>query len=551
MLRELSPGRRGLMAVAALAAASHATALGGGYVWLDHAHLREGRALAAPSGWLGLFTRGFADTSFYRPLMALSLSIDAAVSKTPGFFHAITLGWHALASVMTTVAARALGLSPRAALAAGLLFAVHPTTSLVASAIAFRSEAMIAVFLLALVAAHQAQKPALAAAALFAGALTKETAWLLGPLFVLALSAERRREGGSTADAGAARHAPPRPQATTADAAARLRLLAAEGVAFAAATGLRLLYAPRFRAQHPALPLDESVGTRLAALGKSALALVVPLDQSICDAFRITRTASLSALFGAAVLGGVALLASRRRGVAWLFALSLLPSLQLVPIMRWWSPHYLYVPLAFGAMLLAHAADRHGRRLWALVLVLGVPFTALSLREGRRYASDERLWAPEVSREPACREGQFFLGEVARDARDWEAAASRYERAAAPDADHLSYADELAALQNLGAVRFAQERWADARAAWTSALERSGDDREKRQITHNLAAVALRSGDPAEAARLLEPETSRNDALPESLLIRARALHDLGREDEAVELVKRLQGMAQKRARAR
>ncbi|WP_437587712.1 hypothetical protein [Sorangium sp. So ce1000] len=551
MLLELSSGRRGLIAVAALAAASHATALGGGYVWLDHAHLGEGRALAAPSGWPGLFTRGFADTGFYRPLMVLSLSIDAALSKTPGWFHAVTLGWHALASVMTTVAARALGLSPRAALAAGLLFAVHPTTSLVASAIAFRSEAMIAVFLLALIAAHKAQKPALAAAALFAGALTKETAWLLGPLFALALSADRHREGGAPADGGAARDAGPRAQASSADRATRLRLLAAEGAAFAAATGLRLFYAPRFRAQHPPLALDESIGTRLAALGKSGLALVVPLDQSICDAFPITRVASPSALLGAAVLGGVAVLASRRRGVAWLFALALLPSLQLVPIMRWWSPHYLYVPLAFGAMLLAEAADRHGRRLWALVLVLGVPFAALSLREGQRYRSDARLWAPEVSREPACREGQFFLGEVARGARDWEEAASRYERAAAPVAGVLAYADELAALQNLGAVRFAEARWADARAAWTAAHERSSDDREKRQIAHNLAAVALRSGDPTEAARLLEPETSRKDALPESLFLRAKALHDLGREDEAAELVKRLNGVAQQRARAR
>ncbi|MGK3982850.1 tetratricopeptide repeat protein [Sorangium sp. So ce136] len=535
MLGDLSSGRRGLVAVAALAAASHATALGGGYVWLDHAHIGEGRALAAPSGWPGLFTRGFADTGFYRPLMALSLSIDAAVSRTPGLFHAVTLGWHALASVMTTVAARTLGLSPRAALAAGLLFAVHPTTSLVASAIAFRSEAMTAVFLLALVAAHQTQRPALAAAALLAGALTKETGWLLGPLLVLALSVGRHREGASPAEAGAT----------------RLRLLAAEGAAFAAATGLRLLYAPRFRAEHPALPLDESIGTRLAALGKSALALLVPIDQSLCDAFPITRTASLSALLGAAVLGGVALLAARRRGAAWLFALALLPSLQLVPIMRWWSPHYLYVPLAFGAMLLAGAADRRGRYLWAGVVVLGVPFAALSLHEGRRYASDARLWAPEVSREPACREGQFFLGETARGARDWEEAASRYERAAAPVAGYLSYADELAALQNLGAVRFAQGRWADARAAWTSALERSTDGREKREIAHNLAAVMLRSGDPAAAASLLEPEAGRDDAIPESLLIRARALHDLGREEEALDLVRRLQGTARKRARDR
>ena len=43
----------------------------------------------------------------------------------------------------------------------------------------------------------------------------------------------------------------------------------------------------------------------------------------------------------------------RRHGrVAWFMALALLPSLQLVPIMRWWSPHYFYLPLAFVAMLL-------------------------------------------------------------------------------------------------------------------------------------------------------------------------------------------------------
>jgi hypothetical protein len=57
---------------------------------------------------------------------------------------------------------------------------------------------------------------------------------------------------------------------------------------------------------------------------------------------------------------------------------------------------------------------------------------------------------------------------------------------------------------------------------------------------HNLAAVALGAGDAAEAARLLESETERRDALPESLLVRARALHELAREPEARELVRRL-----------
>ena len=38
------------------------------------------------------------------------------------------------------------------------------------------------------------------------------------------------------------------------------------------------------------------------------------------------------------------------RSILPLFALALLPSLDLVPVMRFWSPHYLYVPLTFGAM---------------------------------------------------------------------------------------------------------------------------------------------------------------------------------------------------------
>ena len=81
-----------------LVAVAWATTLGGGYVWLDHAHLERGLALAAPGEFLALFTRGFAGTGFYRPLVALSLSIDALLADSPMWFRAVTLGWHALAS---------------------------------------------------------------------------------------------------------------------------------------------------------------------------------------------------------------------------------------------------------------------------------------------------------------------------------------------------------------------------------------------------------------------------------------------------------------------
>jgi len=514
---------------AALAVLSHVTATSGGYVWLDHAHIEEGLALAAPSAWPSLFLHGFAGTGYYRPLMALSLSVDAAISKTPALFHWVTLGWHSAAAFMTVIAARALGLSPRAALIAGALFAVHPVTSLVASAVAFRSEAMTLFFLLALLVAHLHQRPVLSALALAAGVLTKETAWVLGPLFVAALELDRLRKGGSDPN----------------NARARRRLLGAEAAALLVSSGSRLLFAPALRASQPALSLDEHLGSRLAALGKSALALASPVRPSICDAFPVTPIISLYSMLGALALGGVVLIALRGRAVAWLFALSLLPSLQLVPIMRWWSPHYLYVPLAFGAMLLASVIEPRLRAFWLKASLVGVvaALALVSLGDGRRYATDALLWGPEVRRDPTCREGHFFLGDAAWRARDRETAARHYELAATPVPGVLAFADEASALSNLGAVRFEQGRWAEARAAWEPLLDRPIEPEKRRLLTHRLAFAALRAGDPQAASRLLEPEMTAEDPLPEALLLRARALHELGREEEARAIVDRLSSL--------
>jgi tetratricopeptide (TPR) repeat protein len=205
--------------------------------------------------------------------------------------------------------------------------------------------------------------------------------------------------------------------------------------------------------------------------------------------------------------------------------------------MRWWSPHYFYLPLVFAAILAARAVEAlPARAVWALV----IPLAALSLHDDLRFRSDATLWQPEVAAQPACREGHFYLGEHARERQRWDEAAIHYERALTETPAVLSYVDRGAALQNLGAARLAQGRFADAREVFTAALAVVIDPTARRRITHNLAVAELRAGRPAEAARVLEAETARPDAFPESIFIRARALHDLGREDEASALVRRL-----------
>ena len=208
----------------------------------------------------------------------------------------------------------------------------------------------------------------------------------------------------------------------------------------------------------------------------------------------------------------------------------MLPSLQLVPVSRWWSPHYLYIPLAFVAILVAPLFERFGRRGSIAAGGVLVGLGALTLLESRRYESDATLWTPEVARQPACREGQLFLGDVARLERRWDAAAKRYEAALAPWPGILAYVDRRSALQNLGTVRIEQRRFGDARDAFERALEGTTDERARRELTHNLAAAALADGDAAEAAALLEAEVARPDALPESIALRRMALERLRRD---------------------
>jgi len=198
------------------------------------------------------------------------------------------------------------------------------------------------------------------------------------------------------------------------------------------------------------------------------------------------------------------------------------------------------VPLAFVSMLVAEAISRTGRVRGWVPAVVAVLLGAVTLRDGFRYASDETLWPPEVEARPACREGQFYLGEAARGRRAWAEAEKRYEAALGSWPGTIAYVDRAAALQNLGAVRLEQNDLPGARQAFADALDASPDPTARRRLVHNLAGVALRAGDPAECWRLLEPEVARDDAFPESIYLAAKALHALHREDETRALIVRL-----------
>jgi hypothetical protein len=125
----------------------------------------------------------------YRPLAIASYSLDWQLGSV-AWFHAVNLLWHAAASVTVSALARRWS-GDRAALVAGLIFAVHPVHVEAVANVIGRAELMMTVFAtLAVYAAVQRDRLGWSLAATAAALLSKENgavvaaliawAWILG-----------------------------------------------------------------------------------------------------------------------------------------------------------------------------------------------------------------------------------------------------------------------------------------------------------------------------------------------------------------------------------
>ena len=120
----------------------------------------------------------------YRPLPLASYAIDWQLGGAAWWFHAVNVAWHAGASVAVAWLARQWS-GERAALAAGLLFAVHPVHVEAVANIVGRAELMAALFaILSVYAALTHDRLWWSAAALAAGLLSKENA-LVAPALIV------------------------------------------------------------------------------------------------------------------------------------------------------------------------------------------------------------------------------------------------------------------------------------------------------------------------------------------------------------------------------
>lgn len=408
--------------IAVLVAAAWSPALGGGYAWDDRNLFVDNPGIRQPGALTAAFTRDFWDNSvgsgYYRPLITASYIADDALwgIEQPAGWHATNVAVHAATAGALCALLLSLGLSGVGAAGAALLFGLVPASAESVAWISGRTDVFAALGVVLCLLADVRGRRGLAAAALIAALLCKETA-ALAPIMALALAwaagqplaeAVRQRWGLWALLAGYV--------------AVRVAVLGDGGLS--PAEGERSI----------------GLGARLVAMPHIIGLLVAPWRARIEYGGGLPATPLLqSAAAGVALVGALAWGAWRGRDrLAWALlacgGLALLPSIAAALLRGVLGDRFLYLPAAFlipaGVWLLRDHPWRTGGVAalaagWAVGVWLRIPL----------WESEASLFAAAARQPPVSERTNLNLGIALYDDGQWSEAQRRL-RAAVEDTGH-------------------------------------------------------------------------------------------------------------------
>ncbi len=421
------------------------------------------------------------DKGMFRPLLLISYALNYAYGEYEvAGYHWVNLLLHAANACLLWGLLMALGMGRRAALLAGLLFALHPLGSEPVNYISSRSESLAALFylagLLAFVAAgrdHLLKFRAISWLCLAAGLMSKSSAITLPAvllvydfIFLSGFDLKKLRLHFVR------RH---------------LGYWLVISVYLFIITGNRFLtnsLANRVRG------MDEQVLTQVKAFAYYAKLLFWPLGLNVEHQFSVAKTVDVAVVLGLFfLLSFVALMIwcyRRRLSAGLFFGLWLLISLapvMIMPLNVLVNERRLYLPLAALCAGLAFALHsrylrRYTNALAAFVLLF---YAALTWQRNEVWQDNFSLWGDAVARAPQMPRVHLYMGNTHKDAArllppdsevtaaHWAEARSYFRRAIElqPQGGDLA----LRALNNLGAVSFVLKDIDAAERAYRRAVE--------------------------------------------------------------------------------
>jgi tetratricopeptide (TPR) repeat protein len=517
----------GVVLIALCACLVYANTLDGEFVWDDassillHRHVQDPgkigqlfrenqHAFAAPREHVAMEPGSATERGrFYRPLLSVTFMIDFLLAHGPApmdpeaefqvpdvsplLFHVSNMLWHAAAAVLLFLLLITLAVPRSAALAAVLIYVVHPLHTEAVTYISGRADMMAAAFMYAgLLAAlwsgsavRRMAGTALSGLCFLGALLSKES----GAIFPVLLTIMLLARHGLPRSAAALRNFWP------------LAGAVAGGVVYAVLRAGAGLAPPP---ESSAAPL----GIRLVEVGQ-ALAfylrvLLIPTNLHMEQTLEGTPvwTAVLGYGFLLALLAVIiwTVRADRPRpalAFAWFLA-AWLPISGIFPLNAPMAEHWLYVPMAgfwWGVAELAHECVRRPalRRVLAGATAVFVAGLAVaSAYRNQDWHSNERLYRATLASNPDTMRVRYNLGVTyesmtgnhAGARREFEYALALGGPAASPDL-----------FLSLGAMAFAQERPVEAATYYTHLLSAPNLDRQYRALaTMHLGRAFLALG---------------------------------------------------------
>ena len=436
------------------------------------------------------------DKAMYRPLVVVSYAVNYALGgDRPYGYHVLNLGLHLAAVLLVWQVALALGATPAGALAAGLLFGLHPLATEPVNYVSSRSESLAAVGLLAAFRSGLAAGRGATAISwvCFAAALLAKEVAIVFP--VLLFLHDRWQSGRPFRWQ---RHAP---------------------YWAIAAAYLLVLLATRFVAQSwAAAPrsLWDQAWTQSKAMVYYLALLAMPVHLNVEHQFRVASAPFEPAVAAALLLlGSLAWLATRLRGpaprfwVAWSVVV-LLPA-SAAPLNVLVNEHRLYLVLVALAVGLSLAWPALARRR-GVVLGLGLALAVCAGQVWQRnqvWEDEMSLWQDAVRQSPLMPRPRLQLGNALLAAGDREGARGQYEVALRLDPDHRPARTNLANLLLEAGRRDPQGRAAELERAVSEYRHVLRLDPGYREALNNLGAALVALGRPAEAAVAYQEAVTR------------------------------------------
>jgi hypothetical protein len=514
--------------VLAVAAISHITSLPNGFIWIDHNDIEQRQTIIPIESLGSAFMRPFGQTSFYRPIVMVINSIDYAAYGlwAPGY-HGTNLLLHLIVVFLTARVLRVvLGFSDKLSWTAACIVGVHPVSAFIVSFIIMRQEAILTIWLLLFLLAYHAYRLSttrvsavwcilMACAALF----TKESALFLLPMSVLWWELYKK------------------PGKNPAWIIWLLLALSAGGYILMRAWAVNSWWGTR----STPMTIPEAIWTRFSLLGYWIHTLASPGTLRYSDTFPILHAPDAFAITAilSIILIGIVILRigwkNRMLQIISLLGILIAPALDLIPVPRVASPHYLYMVLVAWSILSLIILSRLPNIIYKMTILIWLMTAGVtSFSEGKRFQNDRVFFTAEVERDPNFAEGQYYLGNDYLRSKDYMKAEALFSKAAGPNKGYLAYRDVKSAKINLAGVKLTLGKLDEADRIYESLLS-SASPSQRTYLIYNRALIAYNKGDYGRASDILWPTRNQwQERMPLELL--REALMKQGKKAEAEEI---------------